>query len=118
MDIMQGEDLYGDNMDLKETTPVSEQFEAFGVDTKTFMFHSGSYYLIQAGIILYYIVLAIINKVAARKAHLERARKIGMWAYQPNWGSLLVIATKKLYLESYFDLALCSILNLVGLLEV
>jgi len=117
LDVLGGGELYENNMDMKETTPVSPQFETYLIPDKNFMINTGSYLLIQAGIMIYFFGLVFINKIATFRPHSERARGIGMWAFKPNWGLQMLISTKKLYLESYFDIVLCAFLNALALIE-
>ena len=53
----------------------------------------------------------LTNKLCARYAKSIVARKIGMFAYEENYWRELVKATYKLFLESYFDLVMCVMLN-------
>ena len=38
-------------------------------------------------------------------------RRMGMWAFSPNYFTSIKVGTTKLFMESYFDLAMCSCLN-------
>lgn len=44
MDVMGGEDWFDRNFELVETEPLNESYEQFGIDNKTFVFNSGSYF--------------------------------------------------------------------------
>ena len=45
------------------------------------------------------------------------AREVGIWAYQDSHMRELGMETLKLYLESYFDLVICSFINIDAFLE-
>ena len=53
-----------------------------------------------------------INLVAIKFAKYKFAREVGIWAYDEDHLGTLGIETMKLYLESYFDLAICVFINI------
>ena len=77
------------------------------------MMNSGSYFVIQASVLGYYIVTYFINKACATFGpKYSFTRKLGMKAYEDNYWSEFVKATYKLFLESYFDIVMCVMLNM------
>jgi hypothetical protein len=111
MDIFSGEALYEAYLTFKETKPPSEQFAFFQIGDSNFMMNSGSYFVIQASLVFYYLFAFIVNKICAYSAKSPVARKVGMFLYEENYWRELVKATYKLFLESYFDLVMCVMLN-------
>ena len=59
----------------------------------------------------------MINAVALRFAHNKNARLVGIRVYCPSYLHDMTQASLKLFLESYFDLAICSLLNLMAFIE-
>lgn len=111
MDIFSGEDLYEKYLVFKATQPPSEQFAFFEIDSSNFMMNSGSYFVIQASLLVYYFVTYLINKACVYNARYSVARRIGILVYEENYWSGCVGATYKLFLESYFDIVMCVMLN-------
>ena len=61
MDIFSGEDLYEKWFKFKATNPPSEQFAFFQIEDANFFMNSGSYFVIQAGLMAYYLTAWFIN---------------------------------------------------------
>ena len=61
---------------------------------------------------VYFMFCFIINKVCVCFATNSNARKVGRFVFYSHFGKAMWMATLKLYLESYFDLVICSFLNL------
>ena len=89
----------------------------FGVGDKNFVNNSGSYFIIQIGLIGYFLGRWFLNKVAVRFAEHPWARKVGMWAYEAKTWLQMKSTFKKLFVESYFDLLFCSFINMIALIE-
>jgi hypothetical protein len=85
MDIYQGEEIYANNLEFKETEPINDAFNFFGIGDKNMVNNSGSYFLIQISIFLWVFTKLIINLLAQKLAKLHCARKAGMWAYEDNY---------------------------------
>ena len=68
MDIFSGEDLYDMILEFKEVAPPSEHFAFFGVDSSNFILNSGSYFVIQGGLLIYFLTLKIINTICVKYA--------------------------------------------------
>jgi len=117
MDIFYGTEIIDGTMRFRETEAINDNFELFGIENKNFMLNSGSYFIIQIGLVGYFLGRWLINKLAVRYAHSPTARKIGMWAYEAQTWLKMKTAYKKLFMESYFDLLFCSFINLIALVE-
>ena len=111
MDLFSGEALYDAHMVFKPTKPPSEQFAFFGIETSNFMMNSGSYFVIQGALLLYYLSACGLNKVSAHFPRSSWARKVGMRFYEDNYCREFAKASCKLFLESYFDIVMCVMLN-------
>jgi len=55
MDILEGETLIDNNFSFKDTSPLNDKFEMFGMDNKNFLLNSGSYFLIQIIMLAIYL---------------------------------------------------------------
>ena len=51
MDILYGEEFFNWALSPLETEPWTDKFEQFGIDTRTFLFHAGSYFQLQTLIV-------------------------------------------------------------------
>ena len=117
MDILQGEALYEENFLFKETTPINDQFDFFGVGDKNFLNNSGSYGLILCGLTWSTFGYFCLNKLAAKGYRWKISRLVGFWAYRREYSALLSGAVYKLVLETYFDLVICSFINTQAFLD-
>ena len=113
MDILSSEERYEKYLKFIETDPMNDAFAFFGIGDKNFINNSGSYLTIQVGLIIYYIFLFLVNRLAVCFATNHYARKIGIRVYENNYFKALGII--KLYMESYFDIVFCSFINLTAL---
>ena len=112
MDIFSGEDFYESHLQFKETESPNELFAFFGVENSNFMLNSGSYFVIQISLILYYFVMYFINKICTCCPSNQYVRRLGMFVYEQSYLKSLINASLKLFLESYFDLVICTMVNL------
>ena len=118
MDIFDGQGWYEQWFEFKETTMHSEMFEMMGIGDKNFMMNSGSYFIIGGGLALYYIGRYILNSFAKSYPSSRTIRKIGIYAYEQSYLGNFWMAFLKLTVESYFDLAMCSALAALAMMEV
>lgn len=58
-----------------------------------------------------------MNRLATRYYQYSISRKVGIWAYQSNYKQEFTKASQKLFMESYFDLAMCTVLNTYALIN-
>ena len=96
----------------------SEMFEMMGIGDKNFMMNSGAYFIIGGGLVLYYLSRFLLNSFAKSCPSSSRMRKVGIYAYEASYLRNFWMAFLKLYVESYFDLAMCSALAALAMLEV
>ena len=81
------------------------------------MMNSGSFFIILAGIIILKMISYLINKIAVLFARCKLARLVGIRVFSPTILIDLKNEMFKIILESYFDLALCSLLNILAFFE-
>lgn len=85
---------------------------------KNLLMNSGSYFIISVGLILYYFLKAIINRIAVHCSRKPMARKIGIWAYEKSYKKTMWQAALKLFIECYFDLTMCVMLSVLSFFEL
>ena len=117
MDIFNGEGYFEEWFVFKETGAIGEKWAFFGMDNSNFIMNSGSYFVIIGGMAIYAVVFYFMNKVAVKFAKYRNARKFGMFIFEESYFESFVFGTKKLFLESYFDLVICSFINLTSFLR-
>lgn len=115
--MFKGEDLYSEYLVFKETEQINDAFGFFGIGDKNMVYNSGSYFLIQIGLFVSVFFTFLLNSFARLCAKRHYARKIGMWAYEENYIVTFNQSTVKLFMESYFDLVICTTINLIALLQ-
>jgi len=85
MDIFQGEEIYAKNLVFKETSPINDAFNFFGIGDKNMVYNSGSYFLIQISIFVWVLFKFLINCLARVLYKWHYARKTGMYVYEDNY---------------------------------
>jgi hypothetical protein len=110
-DIFSGEDLYEKHFTFQETTPINERFEEFGIGDKNFIMNSGSYLIMQLLIVVWHFVGKYLFKLCVKFARIPFFRRVGMMITPPDIQNLKIISIK-LMLETYFDLAICTFINI------
>ena len=78
MDILKCEDLYEEYLIFKETPPLTPQFGMYDIDSMNFFLNSGSFVVIQMGLILYYLAKWSVNGLCTYFYWSESARKLGI----------------------------------------
>ena len=111
MDVFDGSGLYAQVFDFKPTEPLTPNFESFGISDKNFMMNSGSYFIFFISFFVINGSLFLINKISVWQAHRSIFRKIGMKVYSNSYWGDTKYSSLKLYMESYFDLTMCSFLG-------
>ena len=114
MDVLDGGGFYEDWFVFLETPPLNQNFELFGVGDMNFVMNSGSYFILGAGIFIFTISRFILNKIATKFAQYPFFRKVGMKFYRSSYKKEITHAQLKLFMESYFDLAMCAMLNFLS----
>jgi hypothetical protein len=117
MDILSGESFYQSNFKLKETQPLNFNMESFGYESKNYFLNSGSIFLLQSGLFAYFFGFFVLNKLMTYFPESKLARMIGMKVYVQDPKTKILKAEHKLYLESYFEITMCSTLNLLAFIE-
>jgi len=113
LDLFEGESTYDQLMEFKETTPLNDKFLFFRMDTKIFLFNSGSYFHMQLLMTLSIVLKYILNKMCRLFPRWRIARYLGMKAYQEERGQLRK-GTLRLFMESYLDITMCVFLSLIS----
>lgn len=115
MDIFHGEDLMAMLWNFKETSMLSTQFDLFGMGDKNMFYNSGSFFVFLAlGFVLAFIA-CIINFVTSRCNSYKRCRRVGYWVYSSGIISKFQAYYTKLFLESYLDMGLCTLANILAI---
>jgi len=118
MDLFETEAWYEENLTFNaETDPINQNFEMFGIGDKNFVSNSGPYFALQVFMIGEFLIKSIISAICSRFAKHERARKIGAYFYVKDGGAILINAWLKLFMEGYFDNAICTLINSIALVE-
>ena len=65
MDLLDGKGYYSEWFDLRHTEPISDMWEMMDMEDKNFLLNSGSYFMIQTGLLVFYLISFIINSLAA-----------------------------------------------------
>ena len=117
MDVLYSEEYYEEIFKFKDTSPLSQKFAINGIEDKNFINNSGSYLSMLILLFLLTILLFIINKIATCCFKYNIARRIGIWAYEKCYYDHLEQQCCKLILESYFDVSICSFINLLAFME-
>ena len=87
-------------------------FDQFDFGDLNFFMNSGSYFLFLAIIVVMKTSGFIFNKLATVFARRRVVRKVAMVFYSRNYMLDWWQSTLKLLIESYFDISICSLLNL------
>ena len=85
MDVLDAGDYYEEWADFKETDPMNENYDFFGIGDKNFIMNSGSYFPFFASFIVINMSLWILNKLAAWMAHKEMWRNLGLKVYSSSY---------------------------------
>jgi hypothetical protein len=116
MDILSGEALYEKHLVFKETSPINERFDEFGIGDKNFVNNSGSYLIMQLFIVVWFFAKMILRKMCIILSKFSLFRHIGMWIGKVDPTSMKE-ASLRLLLESYFDISICTLINLIAFYE-
>jgi hypothetical protein len=117
MDILKSEEYYEENIVFRKTEAINESFAFFGISDKNFVLNSGSYFMIQGGLLAYCFTKYLINQLSVIFSKNKYARTVGIFVHEDNYLKYGLKAIVKLYMESYFDLIFCTLINLAALME-
>ena len=117
MDIFDGEGLYEKIFEFKETSAIGEKWAFFKFEDSNFIMNSGSYFVIILQLILYDATYFVINRICVACAKKKLARKLGVFVYQDSYIGNFKNSVIKLFLESYFDIVICSAINITAFIK-
>lgn len=124
MDILSGEALFAMIFRFRETLPLNEIFEAHGMDSRNYVSNSGSFLIISVGLWAWFAVnkaLIFLCEKLARVPVLRRSfitGSLGRWLDSGDSSvSGVCKSLQKLFMETYFDNAVATMLALHGLVE-
>ena len=118
MDVLDGQGAYQRWFSFLETTPVNDMFELLDIEDKNFILNSGSYFIIIFIFLGYFIGKYIINLVSAHYSKSEKFRTVGIYFYEQSYFKSFRRASFKLFIESFFDLAMCASISILAFKEV
>jgi len=81
IDILSGENFFADNFGFVETDPYTPILEQMGFETKNFMINSVSFFPVLLGIIGWFVVKLLTNKICTYFYFKNWAREVGIWAF-------------------------------------
>ena len=117
MDVFDGQNYYSQMFNFEETPPLNSNFEFMGVGDKNFVMNSGSYFIFMVGLVLGEYISYLINMTAVRFSQYKIARTIGQYSYNKSYKNSVWDGMLKMFLECYFDLALCAVLGMHAFIE-
>ena len=59
----------------------------------------------------------IVNFLARMMSKSHYVQKVGIWAYEDSYSQTFGSSSVKLFMESYFDLVICVMVNLLALIQ-
>ena len=77
--------------------------------------NSGSYFLIQIALVAFMLFKFCLNQLAKLMYKSHYARLVGQFAYEDHYLINLSRDSIKLFMESYFDLVFCAMINIWAL---
>ena len=102
---------------FKETEAVNENFAFFQIPDRNFILNSGSYFVLQVILVAIHVGQITTNFSVKFLRRYKIARELGIYVYQDDHLKEIGMETLKLYLECYFDLVICSFINIDAFLE-
>jgi len=118
LDIFSGEELFSIIFSFKETTPLNSIFEKNGVDSKNYISNSGSFLIIIIGLLINHVVIKALIWLCKKFGHFKCARYFGKWLDTKDQSIADVHKSiLKLFMETYFDNSLATILSIYGFIE-
>ena len=104
-------------MHLRQDQPFNGTFGFFGFYDCNMINHSGSYFLIQISILCYLVFKVCLNQLAKLLSCNHYARRLGIWAYEDSYTNSFGQASAKLFMESYFELAIFTLINIIAMIK-
>jgi hypothetical protein len=78
MDILDGKGFYEEWFNFRQTSSIDDMWEMMDYSDKNFLNNSGSYFVITAILVGYYLCLFLLNKVATTFPKCRCCRRIGI----------------------------------------
>eukprot|EP00356_Strombidium_inclinatum_P000932 CAMPEP_0170510854 /NCGR_PEP_ID=MMETSP0208-20121228/65987_1 /TAXON_ID=197538 /ORGANISM="Strombidium inclinatum, Strain S3" /LENGTH=217 /DNA_ID=CAMNT_0010794345 /DNA_START=2269 /DNA_END=2922 /DNA_ORIENTATION=- len=116
MDILSGEELYEQIFSFRRTPPLSAKFEEMDFRSLTFIMNSGSFFIILILIFLEPLARVAITGLCLLLKRFKFMREIGIYFHTPSKFTLVREGSLRLFMESYFEICMCSFLSLVAFL--
>lgn len=80
LDILQGRSIYA-ALELFKSEPVNVNFSDYGFSSSNYLPNSGSVFILQCGIVFFYIFKFVISMILAKLCSKNKtARRVGIWA--------------------------------------
>jgi len=114
MDILSGEALYEKIFVFKETPPLSTKFEELDYGDMNYVMNSGSILIMLVIIVAEPLVCRGANYLCLHFPEHFIVRKIGQKVYSERYSKITRDALIRLFMESYFELAMCTFLNIMA----
>ena len=103
--------------DITDAPPRNENFELLGIGGKNFLINTGSIFIFLAGILIFNSLSKIASIIARLNARRPMFRKLGMHVYSESKLADTVSEMFKLFIEGYYDLAMCVALHNISFSE-
>ena len=103
---------------MTDPAPLNENFELLGIGGKNFLINSGSFFIFFSGVIAFHAIQKVLSLIARCCAHRENFRKLGIAVHSKSHAKDIAKELFKLFIESYFDIAMCVALHDMSFGEV
>jgi len=114
LDIFNGRSLWA-GIGLFKSEPVNTSFSDYGFESNNYLPNSGSIFILQCGIVFFYIFKFALSMILAKRCGKHKAaRQIGIWATEKSMRTSFLRAQRKLFMEGYFIISLCVVLTIYG----
>jgi hypothetical protein len=110
IDIIDGSQLYENIFIFFPTSPLNDNFEAFGIENKNLLMQSGSYFIFLISLFTFMYLKIIINKVSVCNYQSKCFRTLGIQVFEPKMLTVLKLQVIKLFMESYFGICFFVVL--------
>jgi hypothetical protein len=112
LDLLSLENWFAENLNFKETGPFSPNFETMGSDSTIMMANSGSYFGVQAFIIVRVLLNLMVFAIVRKCPKSKLARQTGMRTINSSPLGTIQNESSKMFLESYFDVSIAVFINI------
>lgn len=112
-DIFDGNQIYENYLNLSETEPFNDKFESSGIDSKSFLPNSGSFFIFMILLVVTPIFEFIVNLICTKLAKYKIFRQIGIMVDKKHRLRFFRQSMLKLFLESYFEITIACFLGII-----